>query len=37
MTQIWSFSPGAHILLQNKKKLAHPTRFERVAFAFGAR
>jgi hypothetical protein len=37
MTQSWSFSPGAHIPLKNKKKLAHPTRFERVTFAFGAR
>ncbi len=35
MTQSWSFSPGTHIPLQNKKKLAHPTRFERVTFAFG--
>jgi len=35
MTQSWSFSPGKHIPLQNKKKLAHPTRFERVIFAFG--
>jgi len=35
MTQSWSFSPGAHIPLKNKKKLAHPTRFERVTFAFG--
>jgi hypothetical protein len=35
MTQSWSFSPGKHIPLQNKKKLAHPTRFERVTFAFG--
>jgi hypothetical protein len=37
MTQSWSISPGAHIPLKNKKKLAHPTRFERVTFAFGAR
>ena len=35
-TQTWSFSPDTHILLKNKKKLAHPTRFERVTFAFGA-
>jgi hypothetical protein len=35
MTQSWSFSPGTHISLQNKKKLAHPTRFERVTFALG--
>jgi len=35
MTQSWSFSPGAHIPLKNKKKLAHPTRFERVTSAFG--
>jgi hypothetical protein len=35
MTQSWSFSPGTHIPLKNKKKLAHPTRFERVTFAFG--
>ena len=34
-TQSWSFSPDAHIPLQNKEKLAHPTRFERVTFAFG--
>jgi len=34
ITQSWSFSPGTHIPLQNKK-LAHPTRFERVTFAFG--
>jgi hypothetical protein len=33
MTQSWSFCPDAHIPLQNKKKLAHPTRFERVTFA----
>jgi hypothetical protein len=33
----WSFGPGAHIPLQSKEKLAHPIRFERVTFAFGAR
>jgi hypothetical protein len=37
MRQIWSFSPNVHIALKNKKKLARPTRFERVAFAFGGR
>jgi hypothetical protein len=36
MTQSWSFNPGANIPLQNKKKRARPTRFERVTFAFGA-
>jgi hypothetical protein len=35
MTQSWSFGPGTHIPLQNKKKLAHPTRFGRVTVAFG--
>jgi len=29
------FQSRQHIPLQNKKKLAHPTRFERVTFAFG--
>jgi hypothetical protein len=30
-------SPGADIALKNKKNLAHPTRFERVTFAFGGK
>jgi hypothetical protein len=33
MTQSWNFSPVAHIALN--AKLAQPTRFERVTFAFG--
>ena len=33
--QSWSFSPSAYIALKNKKNQAHPTRFERVTFAFG--
>src|SRR6266581_3718657 len=33
--QSWSFHPSARILGQNKGNLAHPTRFERVTFAFG--
>src|SRR6266436_1821753 len=28
-------SPRAHTALEDKEKLAHPTRFERVTFAFG--
>jgi hypothetical protein len=28
---------GPHIALQNRKKMAHPTRFQRVTFAFGGR
>src|SRR6266702_3709335 len=31
----WSFSPGVDIALEHKENLAHPTRFERVTFAFG--
>jgi hypothetical protein len=31
----WIFISCAHIALKNKGKLAHPTRFERVTFAFG--
>jgi hypothetical protein len=30
-----SSSPRAHTALEDKEKLAHPTRFERVTFAFG--
>jgi hypothetical protein len=26
MRQNWNFGSGAHIALQNKEKLAHPTR-----------
>jgi hypothetical protein len=32
-----SFVSRARIGLQNQENLAHPTRFERVTFAFGAR
>jgi hypothetical protein len=35
MGQDQSFGSGTHIALQNKEQLAHPTRFERVTFAFG--
>jgi hypothetical protein len=34
MTQRWSFSPGAHIRVK-QEKMARPTGFERVTFAFG--
>jgi hypothetical protein len=33
--QSLSSSPRAHTALEDKEKLAHPTRFERVTFAFG--
>jgi hypothetical protein len=35
MSRRWSFYWSAHIALQTKEKVAHPTRFERVTFAFG--
>ena len=30
-----SFWPRTHIALNNKRQMAHPTRFEHVTFAFG--
>jgi hypothetical protein len=35
MNKNWSLNLILHIALYNKEKLAHPTRFERVTFAFG--
>jgi hypothetical protein len=35
MRRSYNFGLTAHNGLENKKKLAGPTRFERVTFAFG--